>query len=106
MPMASSENGRLAPPFVYALRASAADKRDGTQRLDLRDEAGGRIMGAQRCATRRLISDSGYPDVAQRASDENSPLFCLRGALLLDWVEERLKPLLAHVSFLEDTGHG
>jgi type VI secretion system protein ImpF len=56
--VASNKNDRLAPPLMYAFRA-AHDKRDARQRLDLRDEAGERVIAARRVTTRSPISESG-----------------------------------------------
>lgn len=55
--MASNKNDRLAPPLMYAFRA-AHEKRDAKQRLDLRDEAGERVIAARRVTTRSPISES------------------------------------------------
>jgi len=56
--MAASKNDRLAPPLMHAFRA-AHDKRDAKVRLDLRDEAGERVIAARRMTTRSPISESG-----------------------------------------------
>ncbi len=56
--MAANKNDRLAPPLMYAFRA-AHEKRDAKQRLDLRDEAGERVIAARRVTTRSPISESG-----------------------------------------------
>jgi type VI secretion system protein ImpF len=56
--MATNKNDRLAPPLMYAFRA-AHDKRDAKQRLDLRDEAGERVIAARRVTMRHPISESG-----------------------------------------------
>jgi type VI secretion system protein ImpF len=56
--MAASKNDRLAPPLMHAFRA-AHDKRDAKVRLDLRDEAGERVIAARRATTRSPISESG-----------------------------------------------
>ncbi|HYA73158.1 MAG TPA: type VI secretion system baseplate subunit TssE [Roseiarcus sp.] len=58
MPMATNKNDRLAPPLMYAFRA-AHEKRDAKQRLDLRDEAGERVIAARRATMRSPISESG-----------------------------------------------
>ncbi|MGO9768357.1 MAG: type VI secretion system baseplate subunit TssE [Roseiarcus sp.] len=55
--MATPRNDRLAPPLMYAFRA-AHDKRDAKQRLDLRDEAGERVIATRRVTTRAPISES------------------------------------------------
>jgi type VI secretion system protein ImpF len=49
---------RLAPPLMHVFRM-AHEKRDARERLDLRDEAGDRIIAARRVATRAPISESG-----------------------------------------------
>jgi len=56
--MAVKRNDRLAPPLMYAFRA-AHDKRDAKQQLDLRDEAGERVIAPRRVTTRSPISESG-----------------------------------------------
>lgn len=56
--MAGKRNDRLAPPLMYAFRA-AHDKRDAKQRVDLRDEAGDRVISVRRVTTRSPISESG-----------------------------------------------
>jgi len=56
--MATNKNDRLAPPLMFAFRA-AHDKRDAKQRLDLRDEAGERVIAPRRVTTRGPISESG-----------------------------------------------
>ncbi len=55
--MAPNKNERLAPPLMYAFRA-AHEKRDAKQRLDLRDEAGERVIAARRVTTRTAISET------------------------------------------------
>lgn len=54
--VATPRNDRLAPPLMYAFRA-AHDKRDAKQRLDLRDEAGERVIATRRVTTRAPISE-------------------------------------------------
>jgi len=56
--MVSAKSDRLAPPLMYAFRA-AHEKRDAKARLDLRDEAGERVIAARRVTTRAPISESG-----------------------------------------------
>jgi type VI secretion system protein ImpF len=56
--MQTQRNDRLAPPLMYAFRA-AHDKRDAKQRIDLRDEAGERVLAARRVTTRAPISEAG-----------------------------------------------
>jgi type VI secretion system protein ImpF len=56
--MALNRNDRLAPPLMYAFRA-AHEKKDAKARLDLRDEAGDRVIAARRVTTRAPISESG-----------------------------------------------
>jgi type VI secretion system protein ImpF len=56
--MASNKNDRLAPPLMYAFRA-AHEKRDAKKRMDLRDEAGERVIAARRITTKSPISESG-----------------------------------------------
>jgi type VI secretion system protein ImpF len=56
--METQRNDRLAPPLMYAFRA-AHDKRDAKQRIDLRDEAGERVLAARRVTTRAPISEAG-----------------------------------------------
>jgi type VI secretion system protein ImpF len=55
--MAAHKNDRLAPPLMFAFRA-AHEKRDAKQRLDLRDEAGERVIATRRVTTRASISDA------------------------------------------------
>jgi type VI secretion system protein ImpF len=47
---------RLSPPLMYAFRAAHA-ARDATQKLDLRDEAGERVIAGRRSLTRSPISE-------------------------------------------------
>lgn len=56
--MVSNRNDRLAPPLMYAFRA-AHEKRDAKKRIDLRDEAGERVIAPRRVTTRIPISESG-----------------------------------------------
>ena len=56
--MAGNKNDRLAPPLMYAFRA-AHDKRDAKQQIDLRDDAGERVIAARRVTMRSPISESG-----------------------------------------------
>jgi type VI secretion system protein ImpF len=58
MPMVSNRNDRLAPPLMYAFRA-AHDRRDAKTKLDLRDDAGERVIAARRLTARAPISESG-----------------------------------------------
>jgi type VI secretion system protein ImpF len=56
--MANVRNDRLAPPLMYAFRM-AHEKRDAKAKLDLRDEAGDRVIATRRLTARSLISESG-----------------------------------------------
>lgn len=57
--MASSRKlDRLAPPLMHVFRVTH-DKRDARQKLDLRDEAGERVIAARRVSSRAPISESG-----------------------------------------------
>ena len=56
--MAIPKNDRLAPPLMFAFRA-AHEKKDAKQRLDLRDEAGDRVIAARRVTARTPISEGG-----------------------------------------------
>jgi type VI secretion system protein ImpF len=47
---------RLSPPLMYAFR-SAHEARDARTRLDLRDEAGERIIAGRRMAVRTAITE-------------------------------------------------
>ena len=47
---------RLSPPLMYAFRAAHA-ARDATKKLDLRDEAGERVIASRRSVTRSPISE-------------------------------------------------
>jgi type VI secretion system protein ImpF len=47
---------RLSPPLMYAFR-SANEARDAKTRLDLRDEAGERILAGRRMAVRTAITE-------------------------------------------------
>jgi type VI secretion system protein ImpF len=51
-----NRKARLSPPFMHAFR-SAFDKKDARQELDLRDEAGDRVIAARRAAVRTTISE-------------------------------------------------
>jgi type VI secretion system protein ImpF len=48
---------RLAPPLMFAFRSAHA-ARDATKKLDLRDEAGERIIAGRRSAARAPISET------------------------------------------------
>ena len=48
---ALEKNDRLAPPLMYAFR-TAHEKRDAKAKLDLRDEAGERVIAARRLTIR------------------------------------------------------
>lgn len=52
----TQRKNRLSPPFMHAFR-SAFEKKDARQRLDLRDEAGDRVIAARRAAVRTTISE-------------------------------------------------
>jgi type VI secretion system protein ImpF len=56
--MAFANKDRLAPPLMYAFRA-AHEKKDAKVRMDLRDEAGERVLAARRVTPRTHISESG-----------------------------------------------
>ena len=56
--MANVRKDRLAPPLMYAFRM-AHEKRDAKAKLDLRDEAGERVIAPRRMTTRSPISESG-----------------------------------------------
>lgn len=52
----TTRKNRLCPPFMHAFR-SAFDKKDAREKLDLRDEAGDRVIAARRAAVRTTISE-------------------------------------------------
>jgi type VI secretion system protein ImpF len=54
--MAVQRNDRLAPPLMHAFRA-AHDKRDARKRLDLRNEAGERVIAPRRITSKSPISE-------------------------------------------------
>jgi type VI secretion system protein ImpF len=54
--MANAGNERLAPPLMYAFRV-AHEKRDAKVKLELRDEAGERVIATRRLTTRNRISE-------------------------------------------------
>jgi type VI secretion system protein ImpF len=56
--MANVRKDRLAPPLMYAFRM-AHEKRDAKAKVDLRDEAGERVIAPRRITTRSPISESG-----------------------------------------------
>lgn len=56
--MTTAKYDRLAPPLMYAFRA-AHEKRDAKQKVDLRNEAGERVIAARRVTARTPISDTG-----------------------------------------------
>ena len=56
--MSTNKQDRLAPPLMYAFRASH-EKRDARQKVDLRNDAGERVIAARRASVRMPISDSG-----------------------------------------------
>jgi type VI secretion system protein ImpF len=49
---------RLAPPLMFAFR-EAHQKRDAKKKIDLRDEAGERVLATRRASTRAPVSESG-----------------------------------------------
>ncbi len=51
-----TRKNRLSPPFMHAFR-SAFDQKDARQKLDLRDEAGERVIAPRRAAVRATISE-------------------------------------------------
>jgi type VI secretion system protein ImpF len=53
----SARKDRLSPPLMYAFRAANA-ARDATKKIDLRDEAGGRVIAGRRSVARTPISES------------------------------------------------
>ena len=56
--MASNNHkDRLCPPLMYAFRAAHA-ARDATKKIDLRDEAGERIIAGRRAVARTPINES------------------------------------------------
>jgi len=50
------KNDRLSPPLMYAFR-SAHEARDAKTKLDLRDEAGERVISGRRMAVRTAITE-------------------------------------------------
>ena len=56
--MPLNKNDRLAPPLMYAFR-TAHEKRDAKAKMDLRDEAGERVIAARRVTIRGIVSESG-----------------------------------------------
>jgi type VI secretion system protein ImpF len=53
----SRRKDRLSPPLMYAFRAAHA-ARDATKKIDLRDEAGERVIAGRRSVARSPISES------------------------------------------------
>jgi len=56
--MVNPKQDRLAPPLMFAFRA-AHEKRDAKQAVNIRDEAGERIIAARRVTARTPISEAG-----------------------------------------------
>jgi type VI secretion system protein ImpF len=56
MAASSDKRTRLSPPLMYAFRG-AAEARDAKAKLDLRDEAGERIIAHRRAAPRAAITE-------------------------------------------------
>ncbi|WP_395665430.1 type VI secretion system baseplate subunit TssE [Methylocella sp.] len=52
-----SRKNRLSPPFMHAFRV-AFEKKDARQKLDLRDEAGERVVAARRSAARGAVTEA------------------------------------------------
>jgi type VI secretion system protein ImpF len=52
----SSKKNRLSPPLMYAFRG-AFEARDAKKKLDLRDEAGDRILAGRRTSPRAAITE-------------------------------------------------
>ena len=55
--MAKASNERLAPPLMYAFRV-AHEKRDAKAKLDLRDQAGERVIAPRRLVATSRISET------------------------------------------------
>ena len=55
--VASNRKDRLSPPLMHAFRAAHA-ARDATKKIDLRDEAGERIIAGRRAVSRAPITES------------------------------------------------
>jgi type VI secretion system protein ImpF len=55
--MAVARKDRLAPPLMFAFRSASA-ARDAKKRVDLRDEAGERIIASRRTTGRTPITES------------------------------------------------
>jgi len=53
----SSKKHRLSPPLMYAFRG-ANEARDAKKKLDLRDEAGDRIISGRRASPRSAITET------------------------------------------------
>src|SRR5262245_57304624 len=52
----SNRKDRLSPPLMYAFRG-AHEARDAKTKLDLRDEAGERVIASRRMAVRTAITE-------------------------------------------------
>ncbi len=54
----SVRNKRLSPPIMYAFR-TAHEEKDSRKRVDVRDDAGDRVVAPRRVAARAAISEHG-----------------------------------------------
>jgi len=87
------KNDRLSPPLMHAFR-SAHEARDAKTKLDLRDEAGERVIAGRRAAVRTAITeptlrrevardlDSLMNTIALESSENLDPFDYVRGSVL------------------------
>lgn len=69
--MSPSRKNRLSPPFMHAFRAAFASK-DAREKLDIRDEAGERVVAARRSAARAAVAE---PTLRREVAKDLEALF-------------------------------
>src|SRR3982751_3712951 len=89
----ANNKNRLSPPLMYAFRA-AHEARDAKTKLDLRDEAGERVIAGRRTAVRTAITeptlrrevardlDSLMNTIAMESSEDLEPFDHVRKSIL------------------------
>jgi type VI secretion system protein ImpF len=92
---ATRRKDRLSPPLMYAFRAAHA-ARDAKKKLDLRDEAGERIIAGRRSVTRSPISE---PILRREVASDLEALLntvALESADDLDGLDDVKRSILNH----------
>jgi type VI secretion system protein ImpF len=88
-----SSKTRLSPPLMHVFRASHAAK-DAKQKVDLRDESGGRVLSSRRLRPRQVITEKVLREEVARDLDALLNTIALESTIDMSAVPHARKSIL------------